>query len=88
MTKYRIKIAGVPADVFSLPFGRQIEHRGKIEAFKRSAKITWLSIKRQSDGRAWREFLDCFHPGQWFACYQYGSQCRDDVIEVYYKNGA
>ena len=83
--KLKIKIDGVPKEYEKLPFGRQIEHRAKIDAFKRSAKVTWLSIKRQSVTRAWREFIAMFEPTEWYANYQDGEFARDDSIEVYYK---
>lgn len=85
--KVKVKVDGVPKDCHLLPFGRQIEYLRKLDSFRKSAKITWISIKRQSVAKAWKEFIAMFKPSQWVAQWVESEYAKDDSIKVYYIEG-
>ena len=85
--KRKFKIAGLGVkdkDYNAMPWGRQLEYREKIEAFKAAAKKTHISQKRRTHAKAWKEFIELHQPDQWFATFLDGQQARDDVFEVFY----
>ncbi len=86
-TKYVFKIDGLPKDTAynAMPFGRQIEYRHAIEAFKASAQKTWVSSKRKSTASALAEFKRLYKPTQYFFVNHDGPGYHDDSFEVWYK---
>jgi hypothetical protein len=88
--KYVFKINGIPADKHynALPFGRQIEFRAQIEAFKASAKHIHFSCKRTTTAKGVTEFKKLYRPTEWFLIDRDARNYHDDSFEVWYKVGA
>ena len=85
-TKYIFKITGLPKDTAfnALPFGRQMEHRAAIDAFKASARSIHFSAKRVSTRAGFREFKALYRPTQWFLIDRDAHLYHDDSFEVWY----
>jgi hypothetical protein len=85
---YHFKIKGLPKDTDynRLPFGRQIEHRHAIAAFKESAQHGYADSKRRSYAAALKDFLKLHRATQWFAVTRGkpGDYYHDDSFEVWY----
>lgn len=81
-----VKVNGIPKNLDSLPFGQQIDHLRKIEAFKSTAKSVHLSQKRKSYKTALREFLS-LNPEvkEYFAKFLCGQFEKDDSFQLFYK---
>lgn len=86
--KYRFKIDGMPKDSAfnSMPFGRQMEYRGLISAFKARAKSVHISQKRKSTAAALADFKKLYQPHEYFLMDTSGPGYRDDSIQVWYTN--
>lgn len=86
MPMHMLRIDGVPSerDYNALPFGRQLEHRAAIEAFKATAKSTHVRAKDRSTVAAFREFKRTYKPTQWFAVNRDAHMYHDDSFEVWY----
>lgn len=69
----------------ALPFGRQIEHRRKIQEFQATAKTTWVSQKRKKRKAAIKEFLDLYDAKQYYYTCSDGPNVRDDSFQIWYK---
>lgn len=88
--KVKFKINGLIKckDYLQLQFGRRIEHLHKIKEFKDSAKVVFVSQKRRSHTKAWKEFMDLYKPTEWYCSYYDDRDCNsgyDDSIEIFYK---
>jgi hypothetical protein len=83
---YVFKIDGMPKDTTynGLPFGRQIEHRHAIEAFKARATSVHFSAKHKSTRAAFREFKNLYRPAQWFLIDRDEYMYHDDSFQVWY----
>jgi hypothetical protein len=67
---YRFKIHAVkitPRDFMGMNFGRQIEYHRQFDEFKKTAKSTHLSQKRQTRAKAIKEFVELNQVDQFFA---------------------
>jgi hypothetical protein len=86
---YVIKnIASVPSDLFSMPFGRQIEYHKVLHGFINNpeTKKTYLSQKRQSYKKAIKEFVKLYEPKSYYIPkFNSSSNCFDDSFVVYYQ---
>lgn len=85
--KYIFSISGLPkdADYNRLPFGRQIEYRHDIDAFKTSAKSIHVSAKRRTNKSAFAEFKRLYQPAEWFYIDRDESMRHDDSFQVWYR---
>ncbi len=87
-TKVRkLKIAGLPKerDYNAMPWGRQLEYRKAIEAFKATAKVTHLSQKRQTYAKAIREAIDLLGAAEYYCEFHCSPTCKDDSFEFWYR---
>lgn len=86
-TKFSYKMAGMPKDTEynRLPFGRQIEHARRIEAFKKSAKHDYFSTKRRSFAAGLKEFKGLYDVTEYFTLNTEGPNYKDDSAEIWYK---
>lgn len=82
--KLNFKIAGVPKDYASMPFGRRIEYANTIKQFKSVANTGWMSIKRTTLASAWKEFKALHNPTQWYFEDTSAPGYRDDSVQVWY----
>ena len=84
--KHILKIDGLPTESAynALPFGRQIEHRRTIEAFKAKAKSIHFSAKHKTTAAAFKEFKKLYRPTQWFLINRDSQTYHDDSFEVWY----
>jgi hypothetical protein len=85
------KINGLSNDHVTLPPGRQCEYWRVIAEFKASAKMTYLSQKRQSYQRAIRDFVKLNNVTEYYCCFVPGDRNGtrnggDDSFEVWYKS--
>jgi hypothetical protein len=83
----KIKITGLPKEkeYAALPFGRRIEYARKIEEFKATAKTGWISQKRQTSAKAFRDFVNLNDVTQYYAEYVDDGFVRDDSYQIWYK---
>lgn len=86
----KFKIKGLPTDkkYNLLPFGRQIEYRFALAAFKVGAKSIHLSQKRQTYTRAIREAIDLYDVDQYFCRFYCDINYKDDTFEFFYTKKA
>ena len=64
--------------------GRRSEIFKKIEEFKKTAKSTYISIKRKSATKAIKEFKDLYEVKEYFGMYHNDSFRKDDSFEIWY----
>lgn len=81
----KIKINGIPKDYDKMPFGRQIEYRRVIEAFKSESKKTWISQKRISSGKALKDAIKLYEAKEYYCNINDSENYRDDSFEFWYK---
>jgi len=81
----KLKIIGVPKDYHAMPFGRQLEYRRVIVAFKESAKSVHLSQKRQSNAKTIREALALYGATEYYCQFEDSQFCRDDSFQFWYR---
>jgi hypothetical protein len=81
------KIAGMPKDkeYNQMPFGRQIEFRGKIQEFKDTAQSNHFSTKGKSFKAALKEFLNLYKPKEYFCLDTETPTYKDDSVEIWHK---
>jgi hypothetical protein len=81
-----IKIDGVPGEraYNALSFGRQLDYRHTIAAFKARAKHLHYSAKGTSTAAGFRDFKALYQPTQWFAINHDAPMYHDDSFEVWY----
>lgn len=83
--KFKIKGLGITDKEYrSMPFGRQIEYRRKIDDFMSRAKSVHISQKRRTHAAAWKEFKGLYEPEEYYASYHDESGYRDDSFQVWY----
>ena len=84
---YILKIEGIPQQhaYNALSFGRQLDYRDKIAAFKASAKSLHFSCKRTTTAAGFRKFRELYKPTQWFLVDRDGPCYHDDSFEVWYR---
>ena len=80
----KLKIAGIPKDYATMPFGRQLEYRKVIADFKLCANSCWLSQKRTTSGRAIREAIKLLDVAEYFCQFHDEPTYRDDTFEFFY----
>ena len=56
----------------------------KIKEFKKTAKSTYISIKRKSATKAIKEFKDLYDVKEYFGIYNNDSFRKDDSFEIWY----
>ena len=81
---YFINVDGINNNFVSEPFGRQIDSLKKIEAFKKSAKSTHISIKRTPIAKAFKEFKDLYKPIEFFGATKINDSFKDDSFKIWY----
>ena len=81
----RFKIAGIPADFFSMPFGRQIEYHHILSNFKANSKSIHLSQKRQSYQKAIKEAIALYSVDEYYCEFHCDSLCKDDSFQFWYR---
>lgn len=88
--KYIFKIDGMPKDTTynSLPFGRQLDHRNAIEAFKASAETIHYSAKHTTTKKGFQDFKKLYLPTQWFLVDKDGPYYHDDSFQVWFTRKA
>lgn len=84
---HNLKAIPKEAILRSMPFTAYIEASRQITAFQRSmeTKVTYLSIKRTSPKKAFREFIDLYNVKAYYARFNCGRHRRDDTFQVYYQ---
>ena len=89
LIKFNINKIGITNVKFvELPFGRQIEYFKLIEQFKSSpeTKRIWLSQKRISNSKAFKEFKKLYKPKEYFYTTHDGKNYKDDSFEIFYRD--
>lgn len=81
---YFINVDGINNNFVSEPFGRQIDSLKKIEAFKKSAKSAYISIKRTPIAKAFKEFKDLYKPIEFFGATKINDSFKDDSFKIWY----
>jgi hypothetical protein len=87
-TQYYYKIQGLPTarEFNAMPFGRQIDVRRAIEAFKFNSQSTHIRAKGISFAKAMADFKALYKPSEYYAVDTFAPGVwKDDTIEVWYR---
>lgn len=86
----RFKIAGLPTDkqYNALPFGRQIEHRNAIAAFKARAKSVYVSMKHRTFASALRDARSLYNATEYYCTTHDSANYRDDSFEFWFVSAS
>lgn len=83
---FKLPFLGITDKQYSaMPFGRQIEYRREIEAWKAGAKVVHISQKRRTSAAAMKEFRGLYQPKEYFTTFSDQPNYRDDSFVVFYK---
>ena len=86
IVKFKIPSLGITdTQLAGLPFGRQIEYRKKIEAWKFDAIMGYVSQKRTSYTKAIREFVKLYNVKEYYCSFHASDDYFDDSFEFYWK---
>ncbi len=84
-TKFKLPSLGITDKTFNgMSFGRQIYYWKRINEFKASAKTVWVSQKRKTTAKTFKEFIDLYQPSAYFAQFHNAKDYRDDTFEIFY----
>ena len=83
--KYK-NVPGVEKGFENRVWGQQLPSLHAICDFKKTAKETWISVKRRSFTKAFKEFIDLYKPTAYYCDYiDPTDNYKDDTCKIYYK---
>ena len=84
-----LKIEGVPSNLFTLPFGQQIDGLKKIKEFQKIADKDYVDAKGKATMAAVKGWIKDNKPKQYYAKWGADSSSyKDDSVEIYYTGEA